>query len=124
MFDNINNTKSSNLKNNNFKYILFALLLNFVIFFLIFMQESFLLIFDDITNFFIVHHLDLGRFTDTLFGEGIIQNFIEKKTTLFYNNLDTYLGSEHYIKQSTLRAISDSFKKNNVAPNFEFTKLN
>jgi CRP-like cAMP-binding protein len=43
------------------------------------------------------------------------------------NNLDTYLGSEHYIKQSTLRAISDSFKKkrstNNVAiPNIEALK--
>ena len=120
MFDNINNNKSSNLKNNNFKYILFALLLNFVIFFLIFMQESFLIIFDNITAYIFVHQLDLANYTDFLFQENIIQDFIKKNIESFYTDLDNYLGSEHYITQKNLRTINFSFEKNGVSQNFKY----
>ena len=121
MFDNINNTKASNIKNNNFKYILFALLLNFVVFFLIFMQESFLIIFDEITYFFIVHDLDLASVTDRLFANDVIKKFIDDNAKLYYSMLDNYLGSEHYIRQDNLRKIylqwkEQSFPSQNATP--------
>ncbi len=122
MFDNINNTKASNIKNNNFKYILFALLLNFVVFFLIFMQESFLIIFDEITYFFIVHDLDLASVTDRLFANDVIKKFIDDNAKLYYSMLDNYLGSEHYIRQDNLRKIYNTFNENGLTPNFKFIK--
>ncbi|MCP4116575.1 MAG: hypothetical protein GY737_14435 [Desulfobacteraceae bacterium] len=119
MFDNINNTKSSNLKNNNFKYVLFALLLNFVIFFLIFVQESFLIIFDQLSYYLFVDVRDLASYVFTIFVDGTMKNFLFDTFKDYYINLDSYLGSEHYIKQSKLRKIAIGFMKNKVNPNFE-----
>jgi hypothetical protein len=119
MFDNINNNKALNLKNNNFKYILFALLLNFVVFFLIFMQESFLLIFDSISNFIMLDPSDLMTLTDRFLSSGVIQELIRESFSEYYKGLNNYLGSEHYIKRTTFMTIVDSFDSFDIAPNFK-----
>jgi hypothetical protein len=122
MFDSINNTKSSNVKNNNFKYILFALLLNFVVFFLVFVQESFLLMFDDIANLVVRSEIDLADLLDRTFSDGTMAKLLNISKQNHSIRLDTYLGSNDFLKRDVLIKTGEVFELNKISEAF-FKKI-
>lgn len=62
IFDEINFNVTTNLKNNNFKFLIFGFLFNILIFFLILMQESFIIFFDKLVLQFFMENFTIQNF--------------------------------------------------------------
>lgn len=107
IFDEINFNITTNLKNNNFKFLIFGFLFNILIFFLILMQESFIIFFDKLVlqlfmeNFTITNPTSQAEESFKILDKTIIVISPEEQARQFYvgfvNRTNTFLETFHRI---------------------------